>query len=139
MSLQIQPACRDHLDWLVEHDHHVSAPWVSRCIDHGEYLVACEGRLIVGFLRYSWFWGRIPYMDLIAVAEDRRRQGAGTALFRAWEAAMAARGANVLMTSSVEDELEPQAWHRRNGFRACGRLTLGGDEPGPEVFFIKDI
>jgi ribosomal protein S18 acetylase RimI-like enzyme len=139
MNVHVRTGGRDHLAWLVEHDGHVSPKWVSRCIDLNEYLLAWAGSEIVGFLRYSSIWGSIPYMEMIAVAEGCRRRGVGTALFQAWQAAMAAQGAKLLMTSSVASELEPQAWHRRNGFVESGRLTFGKVEPAGETFFVKDI
>ena len=139
MNIQTQIATNDHYDWLVEHELHVSAAWVARCISLGEYRVATIGAELVGYLRHGWFWGTIPYMEMIAVVDERRRQGVGTALLVAWEAAMAAAGARVLMTSSVADELEPQAWHRRNGFHESGRLTFGAMQATPEVFLVKEI
>lgn len=139
MHVQVESGRQEHLAWLAEHDHHVNRAWVSRCIDLDEYLVASDGPEVVGYLRFSWFWGRIPYMEMIQVAAERRRQGVGTALVQAWQAAMAARGEKVLMTSSVESAVEPQAWHRRNGFRESGRLTFGQVEPDGELFFVKDI
>jgi GNAT superfamily N-acetyltransferase len=60
-----------------------------------------------GFLRFSLFWGTVPYLDLIWVLQNDRRQGVGSVLFDFWEREMKKRGAKVLMTSSVRDELEP--------------------------------
>lgn len=139
MTLDVRPAVRGDLAWLIDHDKHISPEWMAHCVDHAECWVAeADGRLI-GWLRYSWFWRAIPYMERIRVLEDRRRSGVGSALFRAWEAAMRARGATLLMTSSTGYEEEPQTWHRRNGFVESGRLTFGKLEPEPEVFLVKDI
>ena len=85
------------------------------------------------------FWGNIPYMDLIRVLEIHRQRGVGSGLLRFWEREMKKRGAKTLMTSSMTDEPEPQIWHKRNGFRECGQLTFGRQQPTPEVFFVKDL
>ncbi|MGO7424599.1 N-acetyltransferase, partial [Rhizobium ruizarguesonis] len=53
------------IDWLVRADASAGAAWVSRCVALGEYLVAKEADEIVGFLRFSRFWGRVPYMEMI--------------------------------------------------------------------------
>ncbi len=137
--MKVELAAIVHLDWLKAHDVHVSPVWSARCLSLGEYRVAVIDAEPVGFLRHSWFWGTIPYMELVLVLAPVRRHGIGTALLKHWEAAMILRGARFLMTSSMADEPEPQAWHRRNGYRETGQLTFGSMQPTPEVFFIKEI
>jgi GNAT superfamily N-acetyltransferase len=127
------------IDWLVREDASAGTAWVSRCVALGEYLVAREADEIAGFLRFSRFWGRVPYMEMIRVLPGHRRSGVGTALFLAWEEAMRGDGARLLMTSSECDESRPQDWHRRNGFSETGAIELPGLQSVPEVFFIKRI
>lgn len=50
---------------------------------------------------------------------------------------MLAKGADVLMTSSVIDELEPQAWHKSNGFQEQGAIAFGSFQSKSEVFFYE--
>jgi GNAT superfamily N-acetyltransferase len=139
MTRSVRLATASDLAWLVERDKYISPDWMAHCIDHAECWVAEADGELIGWLRYSWFWRAIPYMERIHVLEERRRSGVGTALFRAWEATMRAQGVMLLMTSSTGYELEPQAWHRRNGFVESGRLTFGKLEPEPEVFLVKDL
>ncbi|MCC7268907.1 MAG: GNAT family N-acetyltransferase [Caulobacteraceae bacterium] len=120
-------------------DRHIDPAWVRRCLAAGEYFVAREAGEIVGFLRFTWFWRTMPYMELIQVREDRRRDGIGSRLVAAWETAMRAAGAELLITSSMSDEPGPQVWHRRNGFSESGELTFGRLQQTPEVFFVKPI
>lgn len=133
------PAEDRHLDWLLAHDRHVHERWVRRCLSLGEYIVAEQEGEPIGFLRFSWFWGMIPFMDLIMVLPEHRRSGVGTALFRYWEAAMRETGATLVMTSSQSDEAEPRARHRRNGFCDAGNVSFGHLQPIPEVFLAKDL
>ncbi|MBB3644937.1 ribosomal protein S18 acetylase RimI-like enzyme [Rhizobium sp. BK619] len=126
-------------DWLFCEDNHVGKQWVLRCIDLGEYFVARKQGEIVGFLRFSRFWGRIPYLEMIRVREGHRRSGVGTALYRAWEGEMRESGARLLMTSSECDESRPQDWHRRNGFSETGSIELPGIQTVPEIFFLKKL
>ncbi|ANL67472.1 GCN5-related N-acetyltransferase protein [Rhizobium phaseoli] len=137
--VEVTSASQGDIDWLVREDANVGQPWVSRCVALGEYLVAKEAGEIVGFLRFSRFWGRVPYMEMIRIQPAYLRSGVGTALFLAWEAAMRAEGARLLMTSSECDESRPQDWHRRNGFTETGAIDLPGLQSVPEVFFIKHI
>lgn len=128
----------EDLSWLVDHDD-VDEDWIKRCIGYGEYFVVEQDGELIGFLRFSRFWGNIPYMDMIRVLPTHRHAGVGTALFLAWESAMIDEGAEHLMTSSEWAEAEPQAWHRRNGFKAAGSIDLRIIQPSPEIFFLKDI
>ena len=137
--VQIGSATDLDIPWLLQVDRHVPDSWVRRCVGLDEYVIARAGRAAVGFLRHSMFWGQIPFMDLIHVDAGRRRLGLGSAMFHAWEEKMRSRGARVLMTSSMEDEPEPQAWHRRNGFEPSGALTFGPVQQTPELFFIKSL
>ncbi|MBY5868820.1 GNAT family N-acetyltransferase [Rhizobium leguminosarum] len=137
--VEVASAGQADIDWLVREDVSAGAAWVSRCVALGEYLVAREAGEIVGFLRFSRFWGRVPYMEMIRVLPGHRRSGVGTALFLAWEDAMRGDGARLLMTSSECDESRPQDWHRRNGFFETGAIELPGLQAVPEVFFIKQI
>lgn len=134
----VRRGCSEDLPWLTAHDD-VRDDWIKRCIHYGEYFVAEQNGELIGFLRFSRFWGKIPYMDMIRVLPSYRRKGVGTALFHAWERAMIEEGARHLMTSSEWAEAEPQAWHRRNGFKAAGSIDLRIVQPSPEIFFVKDI
>ena len=126
--------------WLESADHHVKKTWVQRCLNHQEYIVAeDDDGTPQGFLRFSYFWSDIPYMDMIRVTDGQRKKGYGTAMFSFWEAEMCKQGANVLMTSSCLSETEPQTWHKRNGFEESGQLTFGQHEPEPELFLIKNL
>ncbi|MDK4735573.1 GNAT family N-acetyltransferase [Rhizobium sp. CNPSo 3490] len=137
--VEVASASQADIDWLAREDATAGKVWVSRCVALGEYLIAREAGEIVGFLRFSRFWGRVPYMEVIRVLPGHRRSGVGTALFLAWERAMRGEGARLLMTSSECDESRPQDWHRRNGFTETGAIELPGLQSVPEVFFIKRI
>ena len=139
MRFEIASAGNGHINWLIAHDQHVVERWVTRCVSLGEYLVAEQDNEPVGFLRFSWFWGTIPFMDMIMVLPDYRNRGIGSALFKRWEEAMRENGATLLMISSKSDESEPQAWHRKHGFREAGSISFGHIQPVAEVFFVKDL
>jgi ribosomal protein S18 acetylase RimI-like enzyme len=139
MNFDVCFAKTQHMEWLSRHDPHVPDHWVKRCITNSEYIIALAKDNPVGFLRYSWFWGAVPYMDMIQVSPEHRRCGIGKSLFRFWETAMREQHAITLMTSSVADEPEPRAWHQSNGFRESGSVSFGAFQPEAEVFLIKDL
>ncbi|MDB6078215.1 MAG: GCN5-related N-acetyltransferase protein [Akkermansiaceae bacterium] len=136
--MEIRIANQDDLDWLVMEDD-VTTDWASRCIRQNEYILATGDGNPLGFLRFSLFWGRFPYMDMIRVRPASRKNGFGTAMLKRWEEETRRQGHQLLMTSSQEDEPEPQAWHTRNGFSRSGQLTFGKQQAVPEIFFVKDL
>jgi len=139
MPRRVSIAGPEHLTWLVSHDDTVSSEWVERCVELREYLLLEDDQREIGFLRWSWFWGKIPYMDMIFVAPDLRGAGAGRMLYRNWERAMVERGASVLMTSCEGDEPGPLRWHVKNGFEVVGELQFPGFQESKELFLAKRL
>ena len=134
-------------EWLCGIDtRYVNEDWIRRCLKYNEYIIALDKDLPddhpgkrLGFLRYALFWGVAPYLNMIRVIEGERRRGVGSALFAFWEDEMRSAGYDILMTSSLRDELEPQTWHWRNGYRESGKLTFGSLFSEAEVFFVKEL
>lgn len=137
--MDIRNVNSDDLAWLSANDRHVSQQWIERCIQLNEYRVATLQNGPIGFIRFSWFWGAVPFLDMIFVEVDQRGQGIGRALFTSWQASMSECGARTLLTSSMSDEGEPQTWHERNGFRLAGSVSFGRFQTTPEIFFVKDL
>lgn len=136
--ITIEYADDTHLNWLIENDD-ADPDWTKRCIDHQEYIIAQTDTAPIGFLRYSLFWGKIPYMDMIRVAPDHQRTGIGRGMLNFWDHEMRKMGFEILMTSSEKDEQEPQDWHKQNGFVESGALTFGHLQTTPEIFFVKAL
>ena len=92
----------------------------------------------VGYVRLEYLWSIVPYIALIRVLSEYRRQGVGKALLRFIEAFLRDAGHDALYSSSQVDESEPQAWHRHMGFVECGLIAGINDGIG-EVFFCKSL
>ena len=90
----------------------------------------------VGYVRIEYLWSIVPYIALIRVLPEYRRQGVGKALLRFIETFLRDAGHEALYSSSQADEPEPQAWHRHVGFEECGFIVGINDGIG-EVFFRK--
>ncbi len=105
-------------------------------VDDGQVLVARSQGEVVGWLRFGFFWGHVPFMDMIVVEKDWRRKGVGAALVGDWCARMKVAGHGRVMTSSQADE-QGQHFHRKMGFVDCGALFLPS-EPA-EVLFLKTL
>ncbi|MQB10177.1 MULTISPECIES: GNAT family N-acetyltransferase [Agrobacterium] len=137
--ISISAAMDGDIDWLLREDKWIDEAWLRRCVGHREYLVAKKDLVLVGFLRFSMFWGKIPYMDMIRVIPEFRRHGVGAALTGFWETQMRQQGASLVMTSSQQDEEEPQRWHRHNGYQEAGILNFAEIQDAAEVFFTKPL
>jgi len=128
----------DDLDF-VRQDGYVPAEVAKRKIDLQEAVVAERGGQRVGYMRLEYLWSLVPYIAMIRVQVELRRQGIGTAMLHFAEAFLRERGHTALYSSSQANEPEPQAWHRRMGFEECGIIT-GINESGiGEVFFRKHL
>lgn len=142
-DVRVRYCSSQDFDWLYHYEKEfVSEEWVRRCLGHKEYLIAVDSDTAeerIGYIRYSFFWGTVPYMDKIRVADGQQRRGVGSAMFKFWEEEVRRKGYKILMTSSLRDDLEPLAWHWRNGFRESGKLTFGSFDSNPEIFYIKDL
>ena len=92
----------------------------------------------VGYVRLEYLWSIVPYIALIQVLPEYRRQGVGKALLRFIEIFLHDAGHDALYSSSQADEPEPQAWHRHVGFEECGFIAGINDGIG-EVFFRKSL
>ena len=92
----------------------------------------------VGYVRLEYLWSIVPYISLIRVLPEYRRQGVGKALLRFIETFLRDKGHEALYSSSQADEPEPQAWHRYMGFEECGFIA-GINEGVGEVFFRESL
>lgn len=103
-----------------------------------EIVVAERGGGPVGALHLEYLWSSVPYIALIYVLPEHRRQGVGRALLRFAETFLGGQGHGALYSSSQADEPGPQAWHRHAGFEECG-IVAGINKGVGEVFFRKRL
>ena len=137
-SISIRFATLADLEF-VQQDHYISSEIIRRKIAWQEIIVAEQQGRLVGYLRLEFLWSSIPYIALIHVAPESRRQGIGQALLGYLEAYLRDKGHSALYSSSQADEPEPQAWHRRVGFKECG-IIAGINRGGiGEIFFDKQL
>jgi len=124
---------------FTQQDGHNPPEIVLRKIEAHEVLVAEVRGQPAGYLRLEYLWSSVPYIALIFVSPEQRRQGVGRALLAHQEAHLRAQGHATLYSSSQADEPEPQAWHRHMGFEECGFIAgINGNGVG-EVFFRKRL
>lgn len=137
-NIFVRWATLDDLDF-VHQDRYIPAEVVKRKVEWQEVLVVERNDRRIGYLRIEYLWSVVPYIALIRVLPEHRRQGAGKALLHYLETFLREKGHKALYSSSQVNEPEPQAWHRHVGFEECGIVAgLNGDGVG-EVFFRKRL
>jgi ribosomal protein S18 acetylase RimI-like enzyme len=138
-EIEVRFAREEDLSACAAQDSSVPEEIVSRKIEFREVIVAERGGAIVGYLRFEYLWSRVPFIGLVVVREEDRRQGIGRSMLEFLEKFLRDEGHGVLLSSSKVDEPEAQAWHRGVGFQECGILS-GVNEGGvAEVFFRKTL
>lgn len=145
-EITIRFARLDDLDFAYQ-DGYISAEMLKRKIDAQlalnpdrieDILIAERNGKRVGYVRLEYLWSIVPYISLIHVLPESRRQGVGKALLQFIETFLRDIGHEVLYSSSQTDEPEPQAWHRHVGFEECGFIAGINDGIG-EVLFRKNL
>jgi GNAT superfamily N-acetyltransferase len=123
---EIVTATNADYDQIVHLDRHVTPGAIARKIALGEILVARDGSLVLGLLRYGYFWDSMPFMNMLVVQEPYRGRGIGTQLVSSWEEAMRVRGHSQVLTSTLASE-SGQFFYRKLGYQDCGALLLPGE------------
>lgn len=136
-DITIRLASPADLDFLQQRSH-VTAEIVRRKVEWREIVVGEWKGSLIGSLHLEYLWSSVPYIALVQVLPEHRRQGVGRALLRFVETFLRGQGHSALYSSSQVDEPEAQAWHRHAGFEECG-LIAGINKGVGEVFFRKKL
>lgn len=145
-EIVIRFARQDDLDFAYQ-DRYISTEVLKRKVDAQlalnpdrieDILIAERHSKRVGYVRLEYLWSIVPYISLIQVLPEYRRQGVGKALLGVLETFLRDAGHEALYSSSQADEPEPQTWHRHVGFEECGFIAGINDGVG-EVFFRKNL
>lgn len=141
-SLHVAFVDGDDVEWLIANDSstYISADLVREKARRNEYIVARLGNEYAGYIRLSYFWSFIPFLDVVAVEEEYQRQGIGRAMVTFIEDHARSQGRKLILSSSQADEPGPQAWHRKVGFRDAGAfINLEPVQQVPEILFVKRV
>jgi len=106
---------------------------------NNEILVAKSDKKSVGLLILDYLWNHIPFISFIWVDEKYRQFGVGKALLIFLEAYLIKNKYTQIISSSMENAKDAQAWHKHMGFNKCGLISeINADKIG-EVFFRKTL
>jgi len=111
----------------------------DRKYKYNEILVAKIDNQSVGYLVYDYLWHHIPFISFIWVVSKYRKSGIGKTLLSYLEKFLIKRGNDMLFSSSEENAIKAQEWHRHMGFKDRGSILGIDDNNTSEVFFKKVI
>lgn len=106
----------------------------ERAASKGRLLVAEVDGELVGYAAQSRFFG-YDFLELLAVAPDKRRQGIATALIRAVEARSQS---GKLFTSTNRSNKPMRRLCQRLGFQPSG-VVENLDDDDPELVYFKRV
>lgn len=122
---------------VIRYDSHIHHNKVGECIFNQLVYVLCDGKKIVGVLRYNLFWQTIPFLDLLYMDEAYRGKGYGKQMMEAWEAAMKRMGYPHVMLSTQEDE-NAKYFYEKLGYRRIGAF-LPPEQDADEIMYLKEL
>jgi len=129
----------EDLEWCVVEDGIVTEKVIRNKIVNDECIVVELDGQLIGYIRLEYLWSTTPYIGLVFVIDEYRKEGVGRKMLEFLEEHLRTRGHETLFSSSQANEPEPQAWHRAFGFEECGMIS-GLNEGGVgEIFFRKRL
>jgi len=122
-------------EFLFKHDRHISKERMKHRIQEGRIFIYHADDSPMGWLRYSYMLGIIPFMEMLFILENHRGKGFGHRLLKKWESEMFQLGTDFVLTSTQADQ-EAQHFYRKMGYKDCGALFLPTQLPA-ELFLLK--
>jgi len=110
-----------------------------RKLKYKEILIAKVEDRQVGFLIFEYLWSHIPFIAQIWIHADYRKKGIGKSLLNYFEKYLRENNYTILLSSSMENAIEAQAWHKHMGFKNSGLISKINDDNTDEVFFRKSL
>lgn len=136
----MKPAVSSDVKFWLDVDHAIPPSELAAKMALERCLVIREGDIPVGIFRYTMFWDRIPFLNLILLRERHRKKGYGTLAMKQWENDMRERGNKMVLTSTRSDE-KAQHFYRGRGYSDCGCLILDRTplRQPLEIFLVKTL
>lgn len=106
--------------------------FVARKILQNQTFVAFNEENPVGFLFFEILWGNTPYLELLKIKEEYRRQGIGFKLLESCISELKNLGFKFLNSSTETINDLGKGFHQKYGFKEIGKLQM---QHGEEIFF----
>jgi len=111
-------------------------------IKNKEVLLAYDGKKPVGICTFelkSMIFSRAAYLDNIAVIRDYRKKGVGRLLFDKFLRLARAKGVRRVFSNTWPSNEASINFHKKLGFKYCGKIEKASDEKEAYIFFSKKL
>lgn len=133
--MTIQIARQTDLPHIRRYDCHIPEEQLISAIRDERIFTLKQDDQVCGILRWSLFWGSIPFLDLLYLDETVRSQGYGRRMMAMWEAHVAVQGHRVVMLSTQADETV-KYFYEKLGYYPIGAFLPKGQE-AEELMYEK--
>jgi GNAT superfamily N-acetyltransferase len=96
------------LETVIHEDQHIKSEILEWKLKNKEIILAVLDEKIIGYLRLDFLWSKYPYIGLIIVNPEYRKQGIGRTMLKYLEELLSDTGHGVLYSSSQVNE----SYHR---------------------------
>lgn len=124
----------DYSQILVIDDSIIMPEW-KRWTDNRQVLLIYENEDFAGWLQYSFFLEKIPFINRFYILEQFRGLGNGTLTLLIWERQMQERMYDKFMLSTEASNIRAQKLYERYGYKKVGQISLPDSEE--EIFYFK--
>lgn len=134
--MNIRIAEKSDVEIITMHDKHIRKEELNSIISLGRVIVAENRGKFIGWLRWNLFWDNTPFMNMLFIFKEYRNCGYGKAMIYYWEKLMKEDGYELVMTSTLSNEVA-QHFYRKLNYVDSGMLLLPGEPL--EIILKKNI
>lgn len=113
-------------------DRELNTQQIRQKIQMKEIILAIQAGEPVGYLKFEWFWGKIPYLTWVFTQPELRGQGIANKMLEILKSKLAAN--SQIMSSYQDNAPQAKQWHNRTGFKKCGKISLINKDQSDEIF-----
>jgi ribosomal protein S18 acetylase RimI-like enzyme len=135
--INIRYATYEDYDLILRIDNSISQSKWKTWTENKQAIFAFDNDEFLGWLQYSYFIEKFPFVNRLYVFEKFQNNGAGTALMKFWENEMIAKDEKRLMLSTESDNIGAQRLYYRLGFKCVGELNL--QKENMELIMLKEL
>ena len=127
-------AAQDDIEDIEFFDKHIARKMLEKAISDNRVLVFKTDDVVMGIVRWNYFWDNIPFLNMLYVPNGYTHSGVGTELLNFWEKEMKGQGYRRVLTSTMAKE-RGQHFFRKFGYCDIGNLYDEGE--GLELILEK--